>query len=237
MLACRPVFVPDSDALKSRLDAHAASVHGVGRHWAAALTTVDLAHLVAAFHRAESLAEAALVAAIGQLGLDRRTELTEQLEDERRHVAVFASWFDDGAPPVSLPDEKQRPEAVWFAMLACNELAGFCQFEMLAAILHDPTKVEAVRAVAADERRHIARLVRWLAPERRRPAQREVDRFASRFATHIDARMRQFLPREELAPLRSAVGNAVADLIAEFVLSEEAAARLRRLSGSASSPS
>ncbi|MBT9559601.1 MAG: hypothetical protein IV100_26460 [Myxococcales bacterium] len=221
------MFAPDSDALKSRLDVHAASVHAAGRRWAAALTPADLAHLSVAFHRAESLAEAALVAAIGQLGAGRRAELLEQLEDERRHVAVFASWFLDGAPPVSLPDEKQRPEAVWFAMLACNELAGFCQFEMLAAILHDPTKVEAVRAVAADERRHIARLVRWLAPERQRPAQREVDRFASRFAAHIDARMQQFLPRDELGPLRSTVGSAVADLITELLLSEEAASRLR----------
>jgi hypothetical protein len=48
--------------------------------------------------------------------------------------------------------------------------------------------------------------------------------------------MRQFLPRDELAPLRHAVGSAVADLIAEFVLSEEAASRLRSLTEPASSP-
>jgi len=231
------VFAPDSDALKSLLDAHAARVNDAGRRWAAALTEADLAMLRTAFHRAESLAEAALVAAIGQLDPARREELEEQLADERRHVAVFASWFPEGAPPVGLPALKQRPESVWFAMLACNELAGYCQFEMLAAILDDASKVESVRAVAVDERRHIARLVRWLAPERQRPMQREVDRFAGRFAAQIDVRMRQFLPRDELAPLRDAVGSAVSELIAELVLSEEAATRLRSSVTSAASAS
>lgn len=236
MLACRAVFAPDSDTLKTLLDAQAEKVNDAGRRWASALTDEDVATLRTAFHRAESLAEAALVAAIDQVGPDRRVELEEQLDDERRHVAVFASWFPDGAPVHGMPALKRRPEAVWFAMLACNELAGFCQFEMLAAVLNDAARVEAVRAVAADERRHIARLVRWLAPERRRPMQREVDRFAGRFAAQVDIRMQQFLPREELEPLRSAVGGAVADLIAALVLSEEAAARLHGLNSPTASP-
>ncbi len=203
----------------AHLDAAAARVaHEVAVH---PVAPSDLGPLAAAFHRAESLAEAAIRAAMAEAPEGHRAELAQQLEDEQRHVAVFADWGAAARADYGPPPQVRRPPGVWYTLLLVNELAGFCQFEMLAGLLEHngspegAARAAAVRRIADDERLHVARLHGWLQPLFREHAdfQREVQRLAGRFVRGLDARMTQFLPRPELAPLRAGVADAIATLV------------------------
>ncbi len=230
-------------SLVHHLDAAAAHVlEAVKRH---PIEPSDTAVLIAAFHRAESLAEGAIRAALPLVDPLHQAELAEQLEDERRHVAVFAGWLPSGGRDCGPASSAQRPAGTWYALLLLNELAGFCQFEMLAAQFLSAAEASsppdgdasarglpvarerpeigmarqralAVRGIAEDERRHIARLVRWVAALP--PSfDGELDRVTARFRQGLEARMRQFLPREELADLRRAVAAAIDQVIVDVV--------------------
>jgi hypothetical protein len=214
---------PPSDAaspsrVDERLDAARAHIHTRIVEQATTLTQADFYVLHAAFHRAESLAEMALRTARAQLSPAFHAELDEQIADELRHVDTFDRWLPPGAREPIPRVAKQRPEAIWFAVLLINEIAGFCQFEMLAALDPDDDRKAKVRAISADERRHIARLVRWLAPVRGRPMAGEIQKIARTFQRQIDVRMRQFLPREALSDLRDVVGGAIVDVIDALVV-------------------
>ena len=195
------------------LDAAAEATRRVAAAWAPGLTGGDRDALVAAFHRAESLAHGALEAALGQVGFRYRADLARQLADEARHVALFDGWRADDTPVV-LPAPRSHDEATWFALLLVNEVAGFCQFTMLAALLPDPEAVAAVKAVATDEVEHVVRLSRWLAELRAGDILRTT---ARRFGKRLESRMHQFLPRPELLGLRQAMAAAIAETLAAIV--------------------
>ena len=188
--------------------------------WAPALTASDRRSLIRGFHRAEALAEVALRQAAAQVPRRYRDELAEQLEDERRHVALFSGWLGE-EDAVLAPAMKRRPWQHWFASLLLNELTGFCQFHLLAALL-EPQERAQVLDVIADERHHVERLVRWLDGSRT-----DLDRSVHRFLRALDGRMRQFFPREDLSELRASLGTVVARLLGE-VAAAIAGSRLRR---------
>ena len=181
----------------------------------AVVTAGDQRHMWAAFHRAETLAHTALRAALPQLDHSYRAELEEQIEDEQRHVALFASWLcEPTAPASSPPPPRQRPAVAWFGMLLVNEMCGFCQFQMLAALLADaPAKRRRVIEVADDEGVHIHRLVRWLAAMPTDASSREVGKIALAFRRNLPRRMSQFLPRDEHAALRDAMCRIIGELV------------------------
>lgn len=200
-------------AAQRALSRAAADAARVAEQWAGALTAEDRRALVGAFHRAESLAEVALEQAAAQVPRRYRAELAEQLADERRHVALFAGWLGE-APEVLPPAEKERPWQHWFASLLINELTGFCQFHLLAALVA-PDDRARVLAVIADEERHVERLVGWLDG-----ARADLHRSVHRFCRGLDGRMRQFFPREELGELRGALGGVVQRLLEDVAGSE-----------------
>ncbi|MFT5430503.1 MAG: hypothetical protein ACI9OJ_001178 [Myxococcota bacterium] len=173
------------------------------------LTDEDNEWLVTAFYRAEALAHAALVDAISQLNEPYLTPLTEQLEDEARHVDVFARWHTIPPEPVRPPASKQRNEPIWFTLLLINEVAGFCQFELLAGLVSDEVKHAEVAAVAADEVLHIIRLLDWLEHWRNQGSWMIVERMVNSFISKLEGRMTQFFPRDELGELRSALAGLV----------------------------
>lgn len=167
----------------------------------------DFRELVTAYYRAESLASFALEDAIEQSSGTHRTELIEQLEDEKRHIDVFAGWLTDD-PPLQRPGRKERQPEVWYALLLVNEVTGYCQFRMLTA-LTTPEQTEQVEEVLLDEERHIGRLARWLAPVWGGRLGVIPERIVERFVRDLRGRMHQFFPREELAPVREAVADAI----------------------------
>jgi len=166
------------------------------------LTADDHRMLALAFHRAESLAEYALEEALDQVPDVKRAELIEQIEDERRHINVFAHWLGD-PPDVPRPKAKKRPPVVWYSVLLANEVAGFCQFHMLAGLLEDQGRREAVDAIAADECVHIARLVGWLQEFAATKTWGSVVQVTDAFRRRLEMRMQQFLPRDELSAVRA----------------------------------
>lgn len=197
-----------TDPIAAALQSARAGATAVAAEWAACLTHEDRRALVWAFHRAEALAAVALEQAAAQVPRRYREELLEQLEDERRHVALFAEWLGD-EPEVPAPPEKERPWQHWFASLLLNELTGFCQFHLLAALVEGEQRTAVLEAVA-DEEAHVERLVGWL-----RGSRSDLRRSVQRFCRALDGRMRQFFPREELAGVRAALGAVVERLLAE----------------------
>ena len=173
----------------------------------------DRRMLVQAFHRAESLARHALVDALDQVSEQYLAALKAQLADEDRHVDVFATWQQEAPPAVPAPRRKQRKEHVWFALLLANEVAGFCQFEMLSALLVDKTQQQQLQDIIRDETEHITRLARWLRPYRELPSFADVKRIAGRFNGDLEGRMQQFLPRQELAGFRREMGAVIRTLL------------------------
>jgi len=182
-------------------------------HWRKRLTDADRAFLIDAFHRTEFLAQCALEHAIEQVSEQYREELKEQLADEERHVNVFARWRPETAEPVTPPRRRERDEAIWFALLLINEATGYCQFQMLVALLGDPERQAEVRAILVDERIHIARLQRWLGAYVNRPVFSQIETITQSFQRNLPGRMKQFLPRDELAPLRADMATLVSGLI------------------------
>ncbi len=185
--------------------------------WGSTLNESDRRVMTECFHRAESLAQAALECARDQLDSSYREELTEQIEDEQRHVVLFETWLGPDRATIPTPKIRQRGPAVWFTLLLVNEVCGFCQFNMLAGLVGDREREAAVEAVAADEVQHILRLLRWLEPIREKPAFGEVEKVTGKFRRNLSHRMAQFLPREELAPLRDGMASAVSDLLGRLV--------------------
>ncbi len=203
------------------LDA-AAHCRNVAREFADRLTPADHAHLTTAFHKAESLAHIAIEQAIDQVGPEYRDELVEQLEDEARHVAVFVRWLGEAPDDLPSPPVRQKPRAVWFASLLVNEVAGFCQFNMLAGLCGDPNREAEVLAVADDEIVHVQRLVRWLAPIKPTPEFKVVEGMVGRFVRRLDSRMYQFLPADHLRPLRDEMAKTTATLLQELTTRDSA---------------
>lgn len=198
------------------LEMAAARARTLAASWAAALQPDDHAIMAASFYRAESLAHIALEAAREQLEDGYRAELTEQMADEERHVALFAEWLGPDRETITAPKLRQRGPAVWFGLLLVNEVCGFCQFNMLAGLLADPERRDAVDAVAADEIVHILRLLRWIAPLRGQPSYAEIQKVTGRFRRNLGHRMAQFLPSEALAPLRRDMSEIVSALLVDL---------------------
>ena len=189
--------------------------------WRDRLTDDDTLALAKAFHRAESLAHAALEDAIEQVSESYRTELEEQLEDESRHVSVFARWLGPDVDDFRVPRSRQRTEPVWFAMLLVNEVAGFCQFHMLEGLVDDPSRAAEVAAVANDEVGHITRLVKWLLPHYGTKSQAQIDHLTGAFRNRLEGRMHQFLPREQLAELRREMAAIINRLLVDLLPAEQ----------------
>jgi hypothetical protein len=198
------------------LETTARQCRQIARQWAARLCEDDQLTMVRAFHRAETLAHHALSNAIEQLPHEYRDELLEQLDDETRHVNVFANWQDEEPLPIRAPKNKSRAQHVWFTLLLINEITGFCQFHMLYGLVGDPVKAAAVAGIAADETRHIQRLLRWLGPFANTPSKSEVFRIVAAFRAKLTGRMSQFLPREELAGLRTEMALSIDELLGQL---------------------
>ncbi len=199
------------------LTAAASAATATATRWAGALTDEDHATLATAFYRAESLAHAALEQALAQVSEPYRAELREQIADEARHVAVFAGWHAEAPEPVPAPKPRPRGEPIWFTTLLLNEIAGFCQFHMLAGLVGDAVKEADVRVVAGEEIAHIERLTRWLEPTRKTKEWATVRAMADRFVARLESRMMQFLPSSQLAELRTEMGRITETLIEELL--------------------
>ena len=208
-------------SLETILEASAHRARLTGDRWRGQLDKQDQRFLVGAFHRAESLARHALCHALEQVSERYRPQLLTQLQDEDRHVDVFAHWDEQPAAAIPIPKKKQRTEPVWFALLLVNEVAGFCQFHMLNGLLGEGNKAEAVAEVAHDEIEHILRLSRWLAPFRDSRAFADIERIVTRFRRDLDGRMKQFLPRDEFSSFRDELSATINELLdATFALEE-----------------
>ncbi len=205
--------------LETALDTSAQRAQRTGARWRGLLNEQDQRFLVGAFHRAESLARHALCHALEQVSERYRPQLLTQLQDEDRHVDVFAHWDEQPAVAIPIPKKRQRTEPVWFALLLVNEVAGFCQFHMLQGLLGEGGKAEAVAEVARDESEHIVRLARWLAPFQGSRAFADIERIVARFRRDLDGRMKQFLPRDEFSPFRDELSGTINELLnASFTL-------------------
>ena len=212
-----PIFVADpvsplSEVAWAAVDAALSSAERasgeVARGSVALLGESDMRALVAGFYRAEALAQGALEQAAGQVPKRYRAELAEQIEDERRHVELFAGWLD-ALPAVVAPEPTVRQPEHWFVSLLFNELAGYCQFHLLAALADSPDRKAAVLHVVEEERTHVLRLAGWLA------GSVAVERSSHRFCRALSGRMRQFFPREDLAPVRAALRDVVTRLVGD----------------------
>lgn len=198
--------------LSHLLDKAEAEAQGIAATYRNTLNRDDHDMLVLAFHRAETLAEFALQEAREQVPLKYQAELDEQIADEQRHISVFAHWLQ--APPsVPRPKSRRRPEVVWYAVLLANEIAGYCQFHMLAGLLADASHRAAVEEIARDERVHITRLTRWLRKYAGRATWGSVTQVTDAFRRRLDTRMQQFLPRDELVDVRTAMSSLIDTLL------------------------
>jgi len=200
-------------ALTDELHASAGRAHAIGSSWRGALGEQDQRFMVTAFHRAESLAKVALCQALEQVSDRYRPDLERQLDDEQRHVDVFAAWHDEPPADIRSPRARQRTEPVWFALLLVNEVAGFCQFHMLHGLLGEGRYADAVAQVARDEVEHIERLSRWLQPWQGAPAFADIERIVSRFRGRLDERMQQFLPRDDFREFRAELAATIDALL------------------------
>ena len=196
------------DELTPLLDRVETEACAIAQRYRAELRDEDHHMLVLAFYRAETLAEYALLEAHAQVPTAYQEELAEQIEDERRHVAVFADWMQE-PPEIPVPKSKRRPNDVWYSVLLANEIAGYCQFHMLAGLLADPARREAVESIARDERRHIARLTRWIRQYAGQPTWGSITQVTSAFRRRLDTRMEQFLPRSELSDVRKDMAQLI----------------------------
>jgi len=184
----------------------------VAERWASLLTEGDRAALMAGFHLAETMAGFAVEQALEQLPEAYADGLRAQARDEARHVEIFARWLGD-APNISMPQIRQRQTFQWLVLLLVNELTGFCQFSMLARLLHTSEGRAVVEGIIEDERRHILRLLTWMEPLWGTKTAVPVFEFIRRFRKDLPGRMGQFFPRDELAPLRVELTHVVDTLL------------------------
>lgn len=208
----KPSSSSETESIQRTLRMAASRCAKTAEKWSDDLTESDRSELVLAFHRAESLAHHALEQAIEQVSVRYRQELREQLLDEERHVDVFVSWHADCSEVVP-PRSKQRGEAVWFVTLLLNEIAGYCQFEMLKRLLGSDAKQAQIAEIVEDEERHIRRLHGWLLPIWDTPTAKILDRMVTRFSGRLEGRMAQFFPREGLASLRNEMAEHIRDVV------------------------
>ena len=122
--------------------------------WKGRLSIADRSNLIRAFHRAEALAEFALLDAIEQVPPQHAEDLRRQRMEEERHVHVFSSFLEHQVEEPLRPKSKKRPPSVWYGLLLLNELTGYCQFSMLAALL-DLQEQRLLATVMADEEEHV----------------------------------------------------------------------------------
>ena len=189
--------------------------HGSAVRWRSDLSEKDFKGLVRAFHRAESLAEFALMDAIEQVRPEHVVDLQRQRQDEEKHVHVFAHFLDGEVESPHRPKSRVRPEAVWYTLLLLNELTGFCQFSFLHALL-PVDKQEILEDVMVDEEEHVERLLRWMLPVWEGRGREQAIRMLDRFADDLPGRMDQFFEGEQLADLRGEMGSHVGVLLAEL---------------------
>lgn len=175
----------------------------------------DRQALLQGFYLAEALAGVAIEQALAQLPERYRAGLTEQLADEARHISTFADWLQT-PPMVPAPRPRARQVIQWLVMLLVNELTGFCQFRMLARMLPDAHAIEAIDAIANDERGHIKRLLDWLEPLWATRSALPVGEFVARFRRELPGRMCQFFPRAELSGLRQEMVTVIDDLLSHL---------------------
>jgi len=183
------------------------------------MTEEDFQQLVHAFYLAESLARYALYEAVEQVDERYRDELLEQIDDENRHVDLFDRWGKGFEVPPA-PRHRERDDFVWFVILLLNELAGYCQFSMLYALLATPEQKHDIEVTVLDEQRHIERLLRWTTdvwPSRRGILARNI---VQAFQNKLPGRMGQFFPREELGGLREEMAEHISWLL-DDLLGEE----------------
>ena len=193
---------------QARLEEASQRCRQTARDWADRMSEQDLRDLVFAFYQAESLARYALLETLEQVGPNYRDELMEQIADEDRHVDLFHRWGGGFEVPPR-PRPKEREDFVWFVILLLNELAGYCQFSMLYALLGTPEQRREIEEIAADEQRHIDRLLGWTEDvwESRRGnvARKIVEGFQNKLA----GRMGQFFPRADLDGLRGEMAEHI----------------------------
>lgn len=180
--------------------------------WKEQLSEGDKGSLIRAFHRAESLAEYALVEAIKQVPEDHGKDLARQRVEEERHVDVFAGFLGGEVEIPLRPKSKVRPPSVWYGLLLLNELTGYCQFSMLAALL-DPGEREVLETVMEDEEEHVERLLRWMEPVWGSRESEQATKMVQRFRADLPGRMEQFFEGPHLEGLRQEMGSHVRGLL------------------------
>jgi hypothetical protein len=89
---------------------------------------------------------------------------------------------------------------------------------MLHGLVGDPEKEAQVAEVAADEVGHITRLLRWLKPFEASRSRSQIHQIISAFQSKLDQRMFQFLPREELRPLRDRMAALTDKLLSDLTV-------------------
>jgi len=196
--------------------AHASvSCHNSASAWRERLVESDFKGLVRAFHRAESLAEFALLDAIEQVRPEHVADLDRQREEEEKHVNVFAAFLQGEVDAPLRPKSRVRPESVWYTLLLLNELTGFCQFSFLHALL--PKSRQAIlEDVMDDEEEHVERLLRWMEPVWAGRGRGQAVKMVDRFRHDLPGRMEQFFEGPHLAGLRKEMHGHVDGLIGEL---------------------
>jgi hypothetical protein len=180
--------------------------------WKAQLSEGDKGSLIRAFHRAEALAEFALVEAIMQVPEEHGKDLARQRVEEERHVDVFAGFLGGAVDIPPRPKSKVRPPSVWYGLLLLNELTGYCQFSMLAALL-EPSERFVLETVIAEEEEHVERLLRWMEPVWESRECQQATRMVQRFRADLPGRMEQFFEGPHLEGLRQEMGGHVRVLL------------------------
>ena len=197
------------------LETAARACHQSAVGWRSELGKEDFRGLVRAFHRAESLAEFALMDAMEQVRPEHVAPLQRQREEEEKHVNVFADFLDGQVETPHRPKSRVRPEAVWYTLLLLNELTGFCQFSFLHALLPKEKQV-ILEDVMADEEEHVERLLRWMLPVWEGRGRTQAIRMLDRFSDDLPGRMEQFFEGEHLSELRQEMHGHVGGLLAEL---------------------
>jgi len=184
--------------------------------WKEQLSEGDSASLIRAFHRAEALAEYALVEAIKQVPEEHSKDLARQRVEEERHVDVFAGFLGGAVEIPPRPKSKVRPSSVWYGLLLLNELTGYCQFSMLAALLA-PGERAVLETVMDDEEEHVERLLRWMEPVWGGRERTQAIRMVERFRADLPGRMEQFFEGPHLEGLRQEMGSHVRGLLDDLL--------------------
>ena len=191
------------------------SCHNSATKWRERLVDADFRGLVRAFHRAESLAEFALLDAIEQVRPEHMSDLERQREEEEKHVNVFASFLEGEVETPVRPKPRVRPESVWYTLLLLNELTGFCQFSFLHALL-PVSRQPILEDVMQDEEEHVARLLRWMEPVWAGRGRGQAVKMVDRFRQDLPGRMEQFFEGPHLSGLRAEMHEHVDGLIGEL---------------------